>query len=75
MRFHGSERDSPMSKNSRTIRPPAGSISVRARDSCQAREASDRTGLPLYFHTGELFEVDEGHRPEPFQFPRRFLFL
>jgi dihydroorotase len=24
-----------------------------------AREASDRTGLPLYFHTGELFEVDE----------------
>jgi dihydroorotase len=31
----------------------------------QARQASDRTGLPLYFHTGELFEVDEGHRPEP----------
>jgi dihydroorotase len=31
----------------------------------QAREASDRTGLPLYFHTGELFEVDEAHRPEP----------
>ena len=25
----------------------------------KAREASDRTGLPLYFHTGELFEVDE----------------
>src|SRR6476661_7146766 len=24
----------------------------------KAREASDRTGLPLYFHTGELFEVD-----------------
>jgi dihydroorotase len=31
----------------------------------QARAASDRTGLPLYFHTGELFEVDETHRPEP----------
>ncbi|MGC2200272.1 MAG: amidohydrolase family protein [Stellaceae bacterium] len=31
----------------------------------QAREASDRTGLPLYFHTGELFEVDEARRPEP----------
>jgi dihydroorotase len=31
----------------------------------QAREASDRTALPLYFHTGELFEVDERHRPEP----------
>ena len=31
----------------------------------QARTASDRTGLPLYFHTGELFEVDERNRPEP----------
>jgi dihydroorotase len=31
----------------------------------KTREASDRTGLPLYFHTGELFEVDEAHRPEP----------
>jgi len=31
----------------------------------KAREASDRTGLPLYFHTGELFEVDERNRPEP----------
>jgi dihydroorotase len=31
----------------------------------QARKVSDRTGLPLYFHTGELFEVDERHRPEP----------
>lgn len=31
----------------------------------KAREASDRTGLPLYFHTGELFEVDEANRPEP----------
>jgi dihydroorotase len=31
----------------------------------RAREASDRTGLPLYFHTGELFEVDEARRPEP----------
>ena len=31
----------------------------------QAREASERTGLPLYFHTGELFEVDESRRPEP----------
>jgi dihydroorotase len=31
----------------------------------KAREASDRTALPLYFHTGELFEVDEAHRPEP----------
>jgi dihydroorotase len=31
----------------------------------KARAASDRTGLPLYFHTGELFEVDEVRRPEP----------
>jgi dihydroorotase len=31
----------------------------------RAREAGDRTGLPLYFHTGELFEVDEAHRPDP----------
>jgi dihydroorotase len=31
----------------------------------RAREASDRTGLPLYFHTGELFEVDEARRPDP----------
>jgi dihydroorotase len=31
----------------------------------KTREASDRTGLPLYFHTGELFEVDEARRPEP----------
>jgi dihydroorotase len=31
----------------------------------KARAASDRTGLPLYFHTGELFEVDETRRPEP----------
>ncbi len=31
----------------------------------QARAAADRTGLPLYFHTGELFEVDEARRPEP----------
>jgi dihydroorotase len=31
----------------------------------KAREASGRTGLPLYFHTGELFEVDEARRPEP----------
>jgi dihydroorotase len=31
----------------------------------KARDASDRTGLPLYFHTGQLFEVDEAHRPEP----------
>ena len=30
----------------------------------QARAASDRTGLPLYFHTGELFEVDEANRPD-----------
>lgn len=31
----------------------------------KAREAADRTGLPLYFHTGELFEVDEARRPDP----------
>jgi dihydroorotase len=30
----------------------------------QARAASDRAGLPLYFHTGELFEVDEANRPD-----------
>lgn len=31
----------------------------------KAREAGDRARLPLYFHTGELFEVDESRRPEP----------
>ena len=31
----------------------------------KAREAADRTGLPLWFHTGELFEVDERNRPDP----------
>ena len=30
-----------------------------------AREAADRTGLPLYVHTGELFPVVEASRPEP----------
>lgn len=30
-----------------------------------AREASDRTGLPLYVHTGELWAVDEKNRPKP----------
>ncbi len=30
-----------------------------------AREAGDRTGLPLYVHTGELFPVVEANRPDP----------
>ena len=30
-----------------------------------AVEAGARTGLPLYVHTGELFPVDEGNRPDP----------
>ncbi|MDH3581805.1 MAG: amidohydrolase/deacetylase family metallohydrolase [Hyphomicrobiales bacterium] len=31
----------------------------------RAREAADRSGLPLYVHTGELFPVDEANRPTP----------
>jgi dihydroorotase len=31
----------------------------------RALEASERTGLPLYIHTGELLQVDEAHRPIP----------
>lgn len=30
-----------------------------------AVEAGNRTGLPLYVHTGELFPVDENNRPQP----------
>ena len=30
-----------------------------------AVDAGDRTGLPLYCHTGELFPVNEGNRPAP----------
>jgi dihydroorotase len=30
-----------------------------------AREIGDRTSLPLYVHTGELFPVVEAHRPHP----------
>ncbi len=30
-----------------------------------AVEAGEATGLPLYVHTGELFPVDEGNRPDP----------
>ncbi|MBE9209243.1 amidohydrolase/deacetylase family metallohydrolase [Nostoc sp. LEGE 06077] len=30
-----------------------------------AREVGDRTNLPLYVHTGELFPVDEANRPHP----------
>lgn len=30
-----------------------------------AVEAGNRTGLPLYVHTGELFPVDEDNRPQP----------
>ena len=30
-----------------------------------AVEAGERTGLPLYVHTGELFPVDEDRRPDP----------
>jgi dihydroorotase len=31
----------------------------------KALEGAQRTGLPLYIHTGELFAVDEDHRPAP----------
>lgn len=31
----------------------------------RAREIADRTGLPLYVHTGELWKVDERNRPRP----------
>src|SRR5262249_35306220 len=31
----------------------------------KAIEAADRTGLPLYIHTGELLAVDEARRPAP----------
>lgn len=31
----------------------------------KALDAADRTGLPLYIHTGELLQVDEAHRPDP----------
>ena len=30
-----------------------------------AVNAGEASGLPLYMHTGELFPVDESHRPEP----------
>ncbi len=30
-----------------------------------SRACADATGLPLYVHTGELWKVDETHRPEP----------
>ena len=31
----------------------------------RAREIADRTNLPLYVHTGELWKVDERNRPRP----------
>lgn len=31
----------------------------------RAREIADRTRLPLYIHTGELWKVDERNRPRP----------
>lgn len=31
----------------------------------RAREIADRTGLPLYVHTGELWKTDERNRPQP----------
>jgi dihydroorotase len=37
-----------------------GSVMLR-----RAREIADRTGLPMYVHTGELWKTDEKHRPEP----------
>jgi len=37
-RFQGRDRDCPTSKNSATTVPPLGSMSSRARRSCQARE-------------------------------------
>ena len=37
-RFHGSDRDWPMSKYSATISPPAGSMTWRERASCQFRD-------------------------------------
>lgn len=37
-----------------------GSVMLR-----RAREIADRTNLPMYVHTGELWKTDEKHRPEP----------
>jgi hypothetical protein len=37
-RFHGNDRDWPMSKNSSTISPPAASMTWRDRTSCQLRD-------------------------------------
>ncbi len=31
----------------------------------QAMQAAERTGLPVYIHTGELLAVDEANRPDP----------
>jgi len=31
----------------------------------RAREIADRTNLPLYIHTGELWKADERNRPQP----------
>lgn len=38
-----------------------------------AREVGDKTGLPLYVHTGELFPVVESNRPNPAQVVEKVL--
>jgi dihydroorotase len=41
----------------------------------KAVEAGNRLDLPLYCHTGELFPVNEGNRPDPRQVLRRVVAL
>ncbi|ALF52335.1 amidohydrolase [Nostoc piscinale CENA21] len=48
------------------VHADSGSISRWGMDVLKlAREVGDRTNLPLYVHTGELFPVDEANRPNP----------
>jgi dihydroorotase len=48
------------------VHADSGSISRWGMDVLKlARELGDRTNLPLYVHTGELFPVVEAHRPQP----------
>ncbi|WP_413200605.1 amidohydrolase family protein [Nostoc piscinale] len=48
------------------VHADSGSISRWGMDVLKlAREVGDRTNLPLYVHTGELFPVDETNRPNP----------
>src|SRR5579875_1428656 len=66
-RCHGTDRDLSMSKNSATICPPRGSMSVRDRVSCQPR---DDSGSWLSSVETRLARINEtatatGDDPEP----------